>query len=293
MGVQCPFDLPRGWNSRPRGIGRRAPRMRVAKCWGAPGWAAGGEDVAWAADRRTAPTPRPRAAEHWRSRVAERRGYELLTFDCYGTLIDWAAGIRRAVEGVAAESGVPVDAGELYRAHARIEAEAQQPPWRGYREVLTEVLVGLGRELGFAAPAARRPALAESVPSWPAFPDTNPALVRLKRRFRLGILSNIDRDLLRRTMEHFEVAFDVVVTAEDVRSYKPGHAHFERLRELERPAAGAWLHVAQSLFHDVMPAGELGIPCVWINRRGETNDSGAAPLAEFPDLSALADWLGA
>ena len=223
----------------------------------------------------------------------ESRGYKLLTFDCYGTLIDWATGIRRAVEGVAVDSDVRIDLAGLYRAHARVEAEAQRPPWRCYREVLTDVLAALGRELGFAIPETQRLALADSVPSWPPFPDTNPALVRLKRWFRLGILSNTDRDLLRGTMEHFDVAFDVVVTAEDVRSYKPRHAHFERLRELERPAAGTWLHVAQSLFHDVVPAGELSVPCVWINRRGETNDSGVPPAAEFPDLVALADWLGA
>ena len=130
--------------------------------------------------------------------------------------------------------------------------------------------------------------LAESVPGWKPFPDTNPALARLKERFRLGILSNIDNDLFAATARHFESAigrFDFVITAEDVGSYKPGHGHFKRLLTTVVDDVSTHLHVAQSLFHDGVPAAELGIPFVWINRRGEVNETTARPLAELANLT--------
>ncbi len=217
--------------------------------------------------------------------------FQLLTFDCYGTLIDWVGGIRRAVSAVAARAGLRLDPEALNAAYMRIEPQAQRPPWRPYREVLVDVLYLLGRELGFAVAPADASALADSLPDWPPFSDTNAALARLKQRCRLGILSNIDRDLITQTVRHFSVDFDRIVTAEDVRAYKPCLAHFLRLRETENPAPGAWLHVAQSLFHDIAPCNELGIPCVWINRQAERNDTGPKPSAEFPDLASFADWL--
>jgi 2-haloacid dehalogenase len=130
--------------------------------------------------------------------------------------------------------------------------------------------------------------LAETLPEWRPFPDTNEALRRLKDRYRLGILSNIDQDLFTETARHFEVDFDVVVTAEDVRSYKPGHLHFLKLIE-DYADSDSVLHVAQSLYHDGRPAGDLNIAFVWINRYNEVNTEGVTPLAEYPDLKSLAD----
>ena len=130
--------------------------------------------------------------------------------------------------------------------------------------------------------------LAESLPDWPTFPDTNGALARLKGRYRLGVLSNVDRDLFAATTRKLNVQFDLAVTAQDVRAYKPADAHFERLLTSYGPREEV-LHVAQSLFHDGVPAGELSIPFVWINRYGETNETQVRPLATYPDLRSFAD----
>ena len=126
------------------------------------------------------------------------------------------------------------------------------------------------------------------MPDWPPFADTNEALVSLKRRFRLGILSNIDRNLFAETARRFDVAFDFVVTAEDVRSYKPGHAHFERLLS-KHAEPGRVVHVAQSLFHDGVPTAELGIAFVWINRYNDANTARVHRLGEYADLKSFAE----
>ena len=128
---------------------------------------------------------------------------------------------------------------------------------------------------------------------WRPFPDTNAALKRLKTKYGLCILSNVDRDLFEATARHLEVDFDQIITAQDVEAYKPDRPHFDRLLETVVESPGSHLHVAQSLRHDGVPAGLLGIPFVWINRRGETNSSTAKPLAVFDDLTGLVDWLGA
>ncbi len=131
-------------------------------------------------------------------------------------------------------------------------------------------------------------AVADSVGRWRPFPDTNAALVALKRRFKLGVLSNVDRDLFARTAEQFEVAFDFVVTAEDVRSYKPALPHFERFLDTFNGRDGG-LHVAQSQYHDGVPAAQLGIPFVWINRRREQRRKDVRPVAEYPDLASFVE----
>jgi 2-haloalkanoic acid dehalogenase type II len=197
--------------------------------------------------------------------------FDVVTFDCYGTLIDWRGGIRAAFES----AGVNGD--EALRKYMEIEPEIEQG-FRPYREVLREV----GKRI---APGAR---LDESLPSWKPFADTNPALQRLSGSgIRLGILSNVDDDLLAETRKHFTVDFDVIVTAEQVRSYKPGHAHFVEARK--RIGSARWLHAAQSNFHDIVPANALRIPNAWINRLGEKALPGGKPTYEFANLTALAD----
>ena len=222
--------------------------------------------------------------------------FRSLSFDCYGTLIDWITGIGGALETLAASGGsLPVDQGEFFDTYLEVEAEAEAGPYVPYRNILSAAQVELARRFGLTVPPERARLLAESVPSWKPFPDVNPALARLKTRYRLGILSNIDNDLFAATARHFEPAihrFDFVITAEDVRSYKPGHPHFARLLETVVDDPDAHLHVAQSLFHDGVPAAELGIPFVWINRRHEVNDTAAKPLAVFADLTELAGRMG-
>src|SRR5262249_21198886 len=155
-----------------------------------------------------------------------------------------------------------------------------QETYRSYREVLTETSRRLASRFGWPMPESRAGFLADSLPGWPPFPDTNRSLERLAAAgYRLGILSNVDDDLLAGTRRHFSVPFESIVTAQQVRSYKPGHAHFLTARE--RIGGARWLHAAQSYFHDVTPARELGIPTAWINRRRQTPSGTARPDREM------------
>jgi len=210
---------------------------------------------------------------------------ELLTFDCYGTLIDWETGIRSALEKLLTASGVTWN--DRYFDHYQAcEAQLEGRSYQPYRAILTEVESQLLQEAGLVElPAAQ---LANSLAGWQPFPDTVGALRRLKQRFQLGILSNIDRDLLTLSARHLQVEFDLMITAEDVRSYKPATGHFDKLLSsgFQRHQI---LHVAQSLFHDIRPCNQLGINCIWVNRRGESNTLSAKPDGEFPDLSSFAD----
>lgn len=210
----------------------------------------------------------------------------LITFDCYGTLIDWESGIRRALARVLGSAGVDWD-DRFFNLYLQREAHHERQPYRTYREILVaterDVLAGAG------LPPTKEPQLPESLSKWPRFDDTVGALQRLSRRYKLGILSNVDRDLFSQTNKLLEVQFDIVITAQDVNSYKPGLAHFTRLREAIGVGEGEHLHVAQSLYHDIMPCTQLGIDCAWVNRRSEQNLGAARPLAEFPDLASLAD----
>lgn len=204
------------------------------------------------------------------------RRYDIITFDCYGTLIDWENGIAGAFR----DAGVDRPRGELLRAYAEAERAVEQERYRSYREVLTEAAARVtGGDGSF---------LAQSLPQWQPFPDTNPALERLRDAgYKLGILSNVDDDLLAATRRHFSIGFDLIVTAQKVRSYKPAHGHFLAARA----AIGGqrWLHAAQSNFHDIAPATALGIPNAWVNRHGQT--AGVRPTYEVRDLAGLAELL--
>lgn len=205
------------------------------------------------------------------------RAFDVITFDCYGTLIDWESGIRAAF----AAAGVDGDA--ALRAYAKIEPVVEHEKYRSYREVLRETASRI-------APQVKTNFLADSMPRWKPFPDTNPSLERLRSAgIRLGILSNVDDDLIAETRKHFTVGFDLVITAQQVRSYKPAHAHFLTARH--RIGNAKWLHAAQSNFHDIVPANQLGIANAWINRRGEKASPGGTPTFEYRDLAALAGAL--
>jgi 2-haloalkanoic acid dehalogenase type II len=180
---------------------------------------------------------------------------------------------------------------DVLAAYFLVEPLVEAGPYKSYRQVLGETAAGVAGRLGWKLSPESAGFLAESLPSWRPFPDTNAALTRLRLRgVRLGILSNVDEDLLAGTRRHLDVPFDLVVTAEQVRSYKPGHAHFEAARLSLGPGA-RWLHAAQSYFHDVVPARALGIPVAWINRKSEPPGAAGQPDAEFRNLTQLADWL--
>jgi len=219
------------------------------------------------------------------------RRWEVVTFDCYGTLIDWERGIAEAFRSAAVAAGAPVDVPAALRAYHEIEPVVQAERFRSYRDVLTESARQVGARLGWKLPDDRAGFLAESLPSWPPFPDTNAALETLAAAgCRLGILSNVDDDLLAGTRQHLASVFDpaLIVTAQQVRSYKPGRGHFDEARR--RIGDARWLHAAQSLFHDIAAAGALGIPAAWINRQGETRPAGSR-AEEFPTLAAFAGWV--
>jgi len=215
--------------------------------------------------------------------------YDVLTFDCYGTLVDWERGIGDAFEAHARMDGVTLDRAAVLAAYHEVEPVVQAERYRPYREVLTLTAQRVAERLGWPLAARRAAFLAESVPTWPPFADTNAALQRLAADHRLAILSNIDDDLLAGTRKHLGVTFEFVVTAQQVGSYKPAPAHFTVARQ--RIAGARWLHVAQSLFHDIRPARAHGIPAVWINRRREALTGEARPEMEFGTLGEAAAWL--
>ncbi|MFM7718009.1 MAG: HAD-IA family hydrolase [Actinomycetota bacterium] len=205
------------------------------------------------------------------------------TFDCYGTLIDWMGGIRATLARLFPDR----DAEALLARYHRIEPAVQEGRDLPYREVLTESLVRLAAEEGLALADADASALADSLPSWPPFPEVADSLAELRDAgWRIAILSNTDPDLLDASLRAIGVPVDLRITAAEAGSYKPAHGHWERFAAETGAARERHAHVAASLFHDVAPAAELGIPCVWINRQAEVTDLPRA--AELPDLHGLA-----
>jgi 2-haloalkanoic acid dehalogenase type II len=218
------------------------------------------------------------------------RPFDVVTFDCYGTLIDWEDGIATAFVREAATDGIVLVPSRIIAAYHEVEPEIESEKYEPYRDVLARTALRVAHRLGWPIPAERARFLPESLPDWTPFPDTNPALVDLTAAgFRLGILSNVDDDLLEKTRTHFPVEFEIIVTAAQVRSYKPAHGHFLEARR--RIGAVPWLHAAQSWFHDVVPAHDLGIPIAWVNRKNELRSEDAEPDAEVSNLTGLADWL--
>jgi 2-haloacid dehalogenase len=208
------------------------------------------------------------------------------TFDCYGTLVDWNAGIRGELERLFGVERAP----ELLERYHQLEPEVQAEQYRSYAEVLTLTLERLAQEEGVNLPEGEGRALVDSLPRWPVFPEVPASLEELRRRgWRLAILSNSDRNLIVESEKAIGVPFDLTVVAEDVGSYKPAHGHWERFFELTTADRDGHVHVAQSHFHDIVPANELGLLSVWINRLGDTGDP--PPTAELPDLHRLPETL--
>jgi 2-haloalkanoic acid dehalogenase type II len=216
--------------------------------------------------------------------------FDIITFDCYGTLIDWEGGISDAFMTAALSDGVTLDRETVLAAYAELEPVVEAEAYRSYHEVLAETARRVAARLGWPLAPDRASFLPESLPRWRPFPDTNAALERLAAAgFRLGILSNVDDDLLAGTRLHFTVPFELIITAQQVGSYKPAHGHFLTARE--RIGEARWLHAAQSYFHDIVPARSLGITSAWINRKAEAPSGPERPDREFRTLAELADWL--
>ena len=209
------------------------------------------------------------------------------TFDCYGTLVDWNSGIR-------AELSRLLDAGEGDRLLARyhqVEPRVQREhPTMSYRDVMAAVLAELAAQEGVSLAPDELVALGRSLPAWPVFDDVAAELTDVRDRgWRLVALTNSDRDLIEASIEAIGVPFDGAIVASEIGSYKPAHGHWRAFRETFGADERRHVHVAQSHFHDITPAHQLGIPSVWINRLGERGDP--APTRELPDVRGLADVL--
>jgi 2-haloacid dehalogenase len=211
--------------------------------------------------------------------------FKVLTFDCYGTLIDWETGIFTALRPILAAHGKPIADSALLEMYSTCEAEAEQGDFQPYREVLQSVVRGFGHRLGFTPTAAEIRSLPQSFVTWRPFPDTVPALLQLKNRYQLVVISNVDDDLFAATAPQLKVSFDHVITAGQAGCYKPGLEIFKlALTRISVPVSQV-LHVAQSIYHDVIPAKSLGISTVWVNRPSPRPGAGAAKAASAsPDL---------
>lgn len=209
-----------------------------------------------------------------------------LTFDCFGTLVDWRHGISTTGELL-----FPGRGQDFLAAYNDFEAEVEADgAFRPYREILSETTRRAAAKLNLALKRDDAAALAETIPFWPVFADVGPALGALRSDgWNLALLTNCDRDLLALTLRRLPVPIDAVVTAEDVSAYKPSHAHFKRFQSTFGESAQTWIHVAQSYFHDIKPAHELGIRRIWVNRLGEQDDPSIADAV----ISGLADLPGA
>jgi len=207
-------------------------------------------------------------------------GERWATFDCYGTLIDWDGGVRRELGRVFGDERADE---QLERYHT-VEPALQADGTRRYRDVMTEAM----RELGASDDEAG--GLADSLPTWEPFPEVRTSLEEARSRgWKLAILSNTDRDFIEASMDRIGVPFELAIVASEIGSYKPGHRHWERFFEQTGAPREGHVHVAQSHFHDVVPATELGLRSVWINRYGERHEP--APTRELHDLSSLPDTL--
>jgi 2-haloalkanoic acid dehalogenase type II len=227
--------------------------------------------------------------------------FRALSFDCYGTLIDWERGLAAELDRWATAHDLTASTAELLDVFGRWENEIErQQPTTRYPDILAMTLDRIAEQFGVTATAEERAAFGGSVGSWPAFPDSAEALARLKKRFQLIILSNVDRESFAASNEKLGVEFDLIITAEDVGAYKPSPQNFEALLAAIAGiglARGELLHVAQSLYHDHEPATAFGLPSVWIDRRHDQPGAGATPPPAtsvsprwtFPSLAAFAD----
>ena len=224
--------------------------------------------------------------------------FSVLSFDCYGTMIDWESGIFSALRPVLKTHKKEISDAALLELYAELEFREEQEKFQNYRDVLQAVMRGFGGQLGFKPTDAEVRSLPDSIANWQPFPDTVEALQRLKTRYRLAVISNIDDDLFALSAPKLRVKFDEVITAQQARCYKPGERIFRVARERIGVDPAKWLHVGQSVYHDVIPAKSLGLATVWVNRpspragAGATKAATAKPDVEVPSLAALADLIG-
>ncbi len=219
--------------------------------------------------------------------------FEALSFDCYGTLIDWESGLTPVLRQLVNAHQINMSDQQLLELFAELEPEAQSGDYKPYRQILREVVENMGKRLGFTPTETELNSLAESIQHWQPFPDTIASLKALKQKYKLIIISNIDDDLFAQTNQHLQIQFDYIITAQQAKSYKPSPHNFEFALEKTGISPHQLLHVAQSIFHDIVTAKSLGLTTVWVNRRqgqegkGATKPANAEPDLEVPDLKTL------
>jgi 2-haloacid dehalogenase len=217
----------------------------------------------------------------------------LITFDCYGTLIDWETGMLAELLPMFSRNGQTVEDGEVLRLYGEVEAELEAGPYLPYRQILSLTVQEMGQRCQAAISAEDGARFAASLTRWQPFPDTVAGLQALSRQFRLGIISNVDDDLFAVTQKKLGVNFDVIVTAQQVKNYKPSHKNFQEALRRSGLKKEELVHAGQSVYHDIIPANQLGIRNVWVNRPSIRPGSGAAkpaagqPTAEVKSLAEL------
>jgi 2-haloacid dehalogenase len=225
-------------------------------------------------------------------------GVKLLTFDCYGTLIDWESGIFSALRPVLAAHGKSISDADLLALYGEFEAEVEAGDYRPYREVLQSVVRAFGKRLGFTPTDEEVRSLPDSISRWRPWPDTVAALTRLATRYRLAIISNIDNEMFAVTREFLPVNLQNVTTAQQARCYKPGLEIFRLAMSKTTAGPDQILHVGQSIYHDVLPAQSLGLATVWVNRPspragiGAVKQAAGKPDLEVSDIATLAERAG-
>ncbi len=216
-----------------------------------------------------------------------------VTFDVYGSLIDWETGVYQAFAKEAEKDGYTISKDELIPLFLEVQQEIKSGSYELYAEVLRRTAMQVAKRLGWPLESSRANFLPESIPRWLPFKETNTQLDRFAKKYKIGLISNIDDKLLGQTRRHFKADFDLVVTAQQVRSYKPDPAHFKECERRIGTRKG-WVHVTSSLYYDVEPCLKLKVPVIWINRRKETLEAGAKkPTAEVKTLLEAAKLLGA
>jgi 2-haloacid dehalogenase len=220
------------------------------------------------------------------------KNISFVTFDVYGTLIDWETGVYEAFAQEAARDGVEIDRNTLIPLFHEVSRGIEAGSYELYAEVLRRTAIEVADRIGWRLEPSRSGFLPDSVQRWKPFRETNPQLAKLAKKYKLGLLSNIDDKLLGQTRRHIPIDFDLVVTAQQVRSYKPEPAHFT---ECARRIGGkrGWVHVASSHYHDVVPCVKQRVPVIWVNRSKQKLDSSQKkPTAEVTNLRAAVKLLG-
>ena len=225
--------------------------------------------------------------------LADFSNIEWVSFDCYGTLVDWETGIPSAATDALEAYGIRKTNAEILQLFSDVEPIVQSSGgFKEYRVVLREVMGMIGERVGVQLDEERANSLADSLPRWPVFPDAGPALQALKQRYKLAIISNVDDDLFAGSAQALGIEFDAVITSQQAGAYKPNLSSFELAEAAMGVNKERWLHVGESLYHDIGPANQLGIRSVWVNRAdrgGGTRKTDAVPDLVVPDLAALAE----